>query len=295
MSLSNSRLRLLNSAAALLLASVQALPTQAASTLDQRLTNAIRGGDYQPPSAAELVRAEALFHRLATGVAPSELTSEASALKLNLESQGPLILVSESEDAKLGRGFFIFRRAARPDVLLIPHGFKDEMTREIGLHLFNEGSFSAAAWNTVPRDYLRGVMRVDADLAHLKASWFNAFTLATARAWPNGQTVQLHGFEQGKRQSEAGAKADIILSNGTRNPHAGLRQLSRCLGTAFGTKVLIFPDEVRELGGTTNAQAAALRSVGYPAFVHLEASKARREMLRDDAASRSSLLICLQQ
>lgn len=300
MCLSNNAKLTLYSTAAVLAVAAQVVPAHAAnisefaSHIEQRLSVAIRDGDYLPPDATELTRAQAFFLRLATGATPAELAVEAGALKLNLESLGPLVLVSEADGARRGRGFFVFRRDARPDVLLVPHGFKDEMTRDIGLSLFKEGSFSGAAWNTVPRNYQRGSTWVDADMAHLHASWFTAFTVAVARAWPTGQTVQLHGFEQGKRKSEAGAAADVILSNGTQNPHPQLRQQARCLGSMRGYKVALYPDEIRELGGTTNAQVAALAGLGYPAFVHLETSKALRQTLRDDSATRSLLLRCLQ-
>ena len=112
-----------------------------------------------------MARAEALFLRLAQGVDPAELATEAKSLALRIDVSGPWLVVREEEGAKRGRGFFVFRRNTRADILLVPHGFKDEMTRDIGLGLFSQGGFSAAAWNTVPRHYEHNGVRVDADMA----------------------------------------------------------------------------------------------------------------------------------
>jgi hypothetical protein len=50
-------------------------------------------------------------------------------------------------------------------------------------------------------------------------------------------------------------------------------------------KVLLFPEEVRELGGTTNTNAAALRALGGAAeFLHLEMARdVRRDLVRQPA------------
>ena len=267
-------------------------------TLPELLAPAIRGGDYRPAPAEEVSRAEALFLRLAQGGEPAALAAEASQLALTLESIGALVIVREADHAKQGRGFFVFRRdlapEARRDVLLVPHGFKDEMTRDIGLALFQQGGFSAAAWNSVPRRYERDGVSVDADLAHLPGTWFTAFALALARAWPLGQTLQIHGFDQGKRKSDAAANADMILSNGSQSAGAQLRRQGQCLASALARPVLLYSESMRELGGTTNVQGAALREAGYPGFVHMELSRPLRQALRDDVATRATLLRCLQ-
>ena len=268
--------------------------TSPSPPLHVRLAEAIRGGDYLPAGREEVARAEALFLSLAQGAAPAGLATEARSLAVRIESIGPLLIVREEEHAKRGRGFFVFRRDARPDILLVPHGFKDEMTRDIGVSLFNQGSFSAAAWNTVPRNYERNGVRVDADMAHLAGTWFTAFALAAARAWPSGQTLQIHGFEQGKRKSEAAADADLILSNGTRTPGPQLRRQQQCLSSGLDRPVRVYSESFHELGGTTNVQGIALRERGYPGFVHMEMSRSLRQALRDDEATRAALLRCLQ-
>lgn len=271
-----------------------AFAAQAVSPLEARLAEAIRGGGYVAADADELARAERLFGRLAAGTAPAALADEVRELGLAIIEDGPLVIVSERDDARRGRGLYVFRRDARPDVLQVPHGFTDEMTRDIGLALFAEGSFSAAAWNTVPRRYERDGTTVDADLAHLAPTWFNAFVRATARAWPQGRSVQIHGFEADRRKSGAGAAAALILADGTATPAEALRRQRDCLAAGLGQTVALYPDDVRELGGTTNAQGQVLRGLGYTGFVHVEISRPLRRSLRDDAARRAILLSCLQ-
>lgn len=286
----------LNPLASVAIACLVALPAYGAgSVLNTRLAEAIRGGHYQPPDNRELERVEAVFLRLAKGVPPADIAADLSELALEAERDGVLVVVRERGDARRGRGFFVFRQDARPDVLQIPHGFKDEMTRDIGAALFAEGNFSAAIWNTVPRHYDKDGARIDADMAHRPASYFNAFTRATARAWPQGQTLQIHGFDAGKRKSAAGADADMILSNGSRTPGDRLRHQTRCLSQALKQRIALYPDQVGELGGTTNRQGDVLRSLGYSGFVHIEISRELRNELRSSKETRSAFLRCMQE
>lgn len=289
-------------AAALLLAgaSVAAQPVTTtgsaalAAAIAPRLDEAIRDGHYVAPGSDELARAERLFERLAAGSPPEALRAEMRELGVVVERDGPLVIVREREDARRGRGFYVFRDNARPDVLHVPHGFKDEMTRDIGLALFAEGDFAAAAWNTVPRRYERDGVQVDADVAHLPGTWFNAFVRATARTWPQGRSLQIHGFDAGKRRSAAGADAALILADGTAVPDDALRRQRDCLATRLDREVALYPDDVGELGGTTNVQGRTLRGLGYRGFVHIELGRSLRLTLRDDAGARAHLLACLQ-
>lgn len=265
-----------------------------AQAIGPRLAEAIRGGHYVAAGGDELARAERLFDRLAAGSPPDALRAEMRELRLVIEDDGPLVIVREREDARRGRGFYVFRHGARPDVLHVPHGFKDEMTRDIGLALFAEGDFAAAAWNTVPRRYERDGVQVDADVAHLPGTWFNAFVRATARAWPQGRSLQIHGFDPDKRRSGAGADAALILADGTAVPDDALRRQRDCLASRLGRDVALYPDDVRELGGTTNVQGRTLRGLGYGGFVHVEISRGLRATLRDDAGARTNFLTCLQ-
>jgi hypothetical protein len=258
------------------------------------LGEAIDGGDYATPKPDELQAAEALFRRLALGTPAEALGTDAAALDMEIVSDGTLLILREHPAAHRGRGFYAFRRGSGGDVLHVPHGFKDEMTREIGLALFLEGRFAAAGWNTVPRNYERDGARVDADLAHVPGSWFTAFARGTATAWPRGRTLQLHGFAKEKRRSPAGAGAAMILSNGTEAPQRALQALRDCLAQGLKHPAALYPQDVRELGGTSNVQGEALRQMRYAGFLHLETSRDLRQRLRDERPLRAALLDCLQ-
>jgi hypothetical protein len=285
---------------AAILATAMALPATAetARGLPEVLRAASREGRFNPPPVVELERVEKLFLALARGEAAAALEKDAAALDLELvRSVSPdAWVVREKDSARRGRGLFAFRDSPQKhqDVLQVPHSFKDEMTREIGLALFAEGRFAAAAWNTVPRHYNDNGQRIDADMAHLEHTYFMAFTRALAQTHASGTVLQIHGFDQGKRKSTAAADADLILSAGHENPPEHLRRKWRCLAGQFGAKVALFPETARELGGTTNAQVALLKTMGLNNFIHAEMSRSLRETLRDNSQARAQVLGCLQ-
>jgi len=274
-----------------------ALPVFGSSTLERMLAEASRDGRYQAPAAGETTRVEAVFVQLLAGTPPAALHEELVALALEVipVADAPeTLLLREAGDARRGRGFYVLRPGVRADVLQVPHAFKDHHTREIGLRLFAEGRFAAAGWNTVPRWSVQEGVRTDADLAHLPDSYFTAFTRAIARHLPTVQVLQIHGFDAGKRKTEHAAAADMIVSNGTSTSSPQLRRQAPCLARSLAISVGVYPDTVRELGGTTNVQGEALRRLGHPGFVHLEMSAALRQRLLDDADSRRAWLYCLQ-
>lgn len=260
----------------------------------QQLNLASSEKHFVQPSADEAARAQVLFLRLLKGEAGEDIKSSWSALGFDLvdNAESGLTLLIEQPTQRRGRGFFAFKKG-NVSALQMPHSFKDEMTREIGITLFQQGSFSAAAWNTVPRHFVLNGVLVDADMAHLTNTYFIAFSLAFAQRYPQGNILQLHGFEQGKRRNEAAKDAAAILSNGTRTPPPVLRDITRCLAKETGANILSYPYDVRELGATTNTIAAALRQEGFDKFFHLEMSRAFRADLKKNVALQKTLLQCL--
>lgn len=271
-------------------------PVPAAPALSAVLRDASRDRNFTVPTTAELAQAEQLFAALLAGSEAPELPEMAARLGFDLlqvAAPDARVMV-EKADARRGRGLYAFR-AGYLDTLQIPHAFKDEMTRDIGLALFAEGRFGAAAWNTVPRFYDQDGLRIDADMAHLEATYFNAFTRAVARARPQATVLQIHGFEQGKRKTGDAAAADLILSAGHAHPPESLRKRWQCLLRQTEVKATLYPETSRELGGTTNSQVAVLKSLGYAGFIHAEMSRPLRLALRDNALQRKNLLACLQE
>lgn len=271
--------------------------SMAGALLEALLAEASRGGQYRAPDEGEVTRAEQLFARLLAGESASALAAELSALGLELHAlpDDPTARVlREAASERRGRGLFVLRPGVRGDVLQVPHSFKDRQTREIGLLLFAEGRFAAAAWNTVPRWQEHEGRRIDSDLAHQPVSYFNAFTRALGRHAPLSRVLQIHGFDPGKRKSRLAAEAAIILGNGSERSTPPLRTTGDCLSRRLAVTVGVYPDSVRELGGTTNAQATALRGIGHDGFLHVEMSAVFRERMLTDPATRSIWLNCLQ-
>jgi hypothetical protein len=263
----------------------------AASTLKQFWKTATQGGRYRAPTQAELQRAEVLFLQTLTrqGTAP-ELQQAWATLGIELvqvhERQEAWWVLRERPERKIGRGFYVLRFAEVTAALIqAPHSGTDRYTGEIAFSLLCEGTAKAAAWRTVPRQ--------QADLAHLEATYFQAFTRAFAQAFPSGTVMQLHGFEQEKREGRSAGDADIVLSNGTRTPSERLREIGQCWQHTLGVNGKRYPDDVKDLGATTNAQALLLHGMGHPGFLHIEMSARVRERLQQRKHERAIFLECL--
>lgn len=276
------------------------LPALAESAdIGAMLREASREGVFRESNDRELRRAEELFVRTLKGEPATILREGWRGLNFELhELAGEnenFILLREREGHRTGRGFFLVRRGGNPILLQMPHSFKDEQTRRIGLDMALEGRCLVAVWNTVPRWYDERGYRVDADLAHLPDSYFTALTRAFLRVTAAGTVAQLHGFEAGKRKSSPGAKADVIISSGTKSVTSRVRKAAACLAKDSGAKVLVYPTDVRELGGTTNSIAMLMGELGSSGFIHLELSGKFRSELKNSASLRSSMNRCLEE
>ena len=109
-----------------------------------------------------------------------------------------------------------------------------------------------------------------------------------------GRIIQLHGFDQSKRKSAAGRSSEIILSAGHRHPPSWVKQVADCLRQSLGTKISLYPDDVKELGATTNVQAQLLKNLGFKGFLHIEMSRPMRENLLNNKNLRQSLMSCIK-
>lgn len=247
---------------------------------------------FRLPGGVELDAAGALFDSMIGGRAPDEAEAARAGLEPAL-AEG-FAAVADWADDPAGRGLYAVRPGGLPLLLSAPHQFRDLHTGRIAALLMEEMEVRGLAVNTAPRDLKvegRGGL---SDLADLDLTHFNAFHVAFLRAHPAGRVVQLHGFAQEKRRTEAGRRADVILSSGSADPGEGVPRIAACL-SAMGLTALVFPREVEELGGTTNATLAALRLAGAPngSFVHVEMSVATRERLRKDTDARFVFGNCL--
>lgn len=278
-----------------LLASIMIIAAAIAALFFEPLSRAVRIAE----SGEMLVReAQQEFEQLLAAPASQDWHEGISRQGFEIaDADAPLdaVRLDESAEDCAGRGaYMVWKRSnAVPLLVSSPHRAADRHTGTLGLQLFAEGGLAAAAWNSAPRR-ANGACANATDLARSPLNHFTAFSLAFANAHPMGRVVQLHGFDRELRQSQAGADADIILSNGTDEAGDDLLDIADCLSAAFSPRrVLVYPNDVSELGAVTNAQGRALRENGFASFVHIEMSLGMREALIGDPDARKQFLNCL--
>jgi len=254
-------------------------------------------GVFVPSSSQDVLDAHRLFSQMLQGQRVRASAWDALGMQVeHLRYKGEVVLVvHEQTQHQYGRGFFVIRQKETDSPLLLqaPHSFKDLYTGRIALKLWMAGNAKAAAWNTVPRWYDAQGQKVDADMAHRGETFFLAFSKAFAKRYPEGRTLQLHGFSQQKRETSQARSADIILSSGSKHLNSSVQHFGRCLKQQLTDQVLLYPTEVSELGGTRNVISRELRYHAAHDFIHMEMSFELRSGLRKDKDLRHRLLACL--
>ena len=251
--------------------------------LGRRLA-ASAGGRSGRLSEDELARTRELFARtlaLRPGERLGRLEEDWRELgfelaRLSTGEEETLLALAEAPDRREGRGFYAFRPGApRELVVQAPHALPsdDRHTSALALRLFLGSGAAAAGWSTVGRRQI--------DLARDPDTPFQAFTLAFAEAHPRGLVLQLHGFSPDRRTSAAGRRAEVILSNATAGSAPWTRELAGCLRAA-GLTVAVYPEEVEELGASSNIQGQVLGRTGHAGFLHVEMSAALRARLVEE-------------
>ena len=252
-----------------------------------------RGDDgsviYRASSSDEQTQERALFAAL-LAAAPAgrdgvlALVPKARAIGLHLVVCGDSAVVTEDDAARRGRGAYVIAIGEASELLVqIPHSFSDLDTLPLGRELRDAARARALAVSTLHRRGMAGYGDSDtrvppkghADVAHDPDSTFQAFTAAWLEAFPDRLVVQLHGF------ADRRVDADVVVSTGDKAPAApwarAVRdQLRRLLP---GRTIAVYPDDVDDLGATTNAQGRAVRAASGR-FLHVEMSGSLRESLR---------------
>ena len=276
---------------------IMILTAALAALFFEPLTRAIR---IEEPEEAQLRQARESFGHALTAPVSKEWHDQIQDQGFEVtRADTPLHALRFDEDAQdcAGRGAYMLgiSQSSAPMLVSAPHRSTDRHTGTLALQLFSEGTLAAAAWNSAPRRANDACANA-ADLARSPLNHFSQFTLAFAQVYPAGLVVQLHGFDRETRQSQAGADADVILSNGTDSASGSLLDIADCLSaTLHPRRVLVYPNDVSELGALSNAQGQALRESGFDGFVHVEMSLALREALIADHDARSNLVKCLAQ
>lgn len=268
-------------------------------SLESLWKQARRSVSYAEPDPAETALALELFRGLLKGERSEALRD--LALRAGMEwrefrGRGESwILLSEPEDGRRGRGVYLFPvRPVQGPVLMIPHGFSDLETDEIGLRLARRGGWAAVAWNSAHRRDRDG--REGGDLAHLERSWFTALSEAAAGVLPASRAViQLHGFDAQGREDRGEEPGRILVSSGTALPSAAALALSQCLRVAGIEGVGLYPEQGRGLGGTTNVTGRILRGMGHPGFLHIEMSLELRRALGRAEPPFEGFAACLER
>lgn len=255
---------------------------QAATTLDAQLKLASGATSVivAPPNELQT------FNTLLKPVFMGTGTSNWQVLAMRQVNQGNFITLQELPTAKNGRGFFAINTQVKNNRLLqAPHSDTDLNTGKIVSSLFLTGGFKAAQWNTVRREI--------SDMAHTPDTYWQSFTKAFAEQYPDGKIIQLHGYEQTSRVTDAAVGTDIIVSAGHKSPPLWVQQTAACLKKSLSQIVALYPIDVQELGGTTNVQGRLLQSLGHQGFLHIEMTKMTRQALVDNADLRNRFMSCL--
>ena len=278
--------------------------------------NAKAYNNFVAPSSRELQQLESLFYKILTGQRGEDINRAFKELNFSIKelvfNNRVFTLIAEDVDHKTGRGIYMFPQIIQgQQVLMIPHGFHDLYTSDIGFQLTLEGHFAATLFNSVHRyghrkKNIPETAREDAsedEMAKSPENWdmaarpdtcFTAFTRAFVAAFPKGALIQLHGFSQKKRKTHEGRTSDFILSSGTGQAGEMVTGLANCFKRKLPGTVRVYPADIKELGGTQNVIGASLRSSGHQGFIHMEMNRSTREKMKNDPGLRQLFLACIQ-
>lgn len=261
----------------------------------------LRGTPYAAPTAARVAATEALVSAAvahALGEADEHrlpaLAHEAGFVVERWRFDGHRYLaLLEGPAARGSTGAFVLRVGPRAPaggelILQAPHAFHDVGTGELALAVFlaEPERFRGLFTNTLHR-YVQAdgtkQKRADnpADVCHNDAHAFVAATLAAARALGSAEVVQLHGFgDDHVIEDRPGAWA-VVSAGDEAGGSPRVAAVAEALRREFGGDVARYPEDVDELGGTTNVIGRRVRAEPSARFLHLELSAAfRAELLR---------------
>jgi hypothetical protein len=215
---------------------------------------------------------------------------------------GAIWLVAEQGPTKVGAGAYALRPKAKNDIVIeAPHTFFDQGTLPLALTLFDALDARALLINTLHRGGAGGAdegedERLDrsrsgeekSDLAHHTESYFQVAHSLLGAEWPQTRFIQVHGF----RDEKVPGVSVVVSGAGTSlDPLPVARALNEVFGAGTAR---VYPEEVKKLGGTTNAQARACKEAGW-AFLHLEISASFRQRMERQASLREQFAQALSR
>lgn len=271
----------------------------AAADLWKELRQTAVCGNYQPLTEAQLQTAESLFQRmlLKSEINPRQLAAEWEGLGYSLVDSATVddgwMLLKEAVSPCRGAGVYLINlNDSKPLVVQAPHAYQDLRSGQITSGLLRK-DIAILAWNSAKRRLRVGNRAVDADLAKRTDSLLLALSRALARTHPDGRLVQIHGFDNKRRTTQAGASAAVILSSGSRWNTPSVASIARCLQQEIDGQVLVYPQQVTELGATKNIHGRTLRRYGHDGFVHLELNRQTRQRLATEPVLLAEFSQCL--
>lgn len=249
------------------------------------------GAAYRAPTVEELRQFGDWFSAVASAAHAGRLPEEATpdGFRSVILGNGHGWLLAEAEERKRGAGAYLFRPGGSQELIVqAPHTFFDQGTLQLSVALFEELRARALMINTLHRsgsgtkeERQKRALAANApsDLAHSEDSYYQRAHRVLCQLLPQALTVQLHGYRD---EREPEAKFIVSAANTRANPGLVAEALNATLGASVAR---VYPDEVKVLGGTQNAQARASAVEGCP-LIHLEIAASVRERLKTDSAYR---------
>lgn len=237
----------------------------ATSLLAKPKINPTRCANYSPPTPSQILFFKKEF---------TQFLQQKDAFGGRLFKTIPQnsIIILKEQTPCFGSGFFVYNKQVQNNIFIqAPHAYSDLYTGSIVAKLVKINAVKLAAWNTAKRK--------QADLAHIKNSYLMAATKTYLQYKPKSLIIQLHGFDNAKRRTTIGKKANIILSDGTQKPSTVIFKLQMCLRKQVSKTTYIYPLDIQELGATTNTIGQWINTHYPDTFVHIELSRPLRKKL----------------
>ncbi|MBE1299905.1 MAG: hypothetical protein GJ680_08390 [Alteromonadaceae bacterium] len=156
-------------------------------------------------------------------------------------------------------------------ILQVPHAFFDLKTGEIGQQWFEQ-----APEDVRPDILMRNVEHryetEKSDLSRIPKSLFTAVVDTFLEMQMQIAIIQVHGFNDARRETVSAGGADFILSNGTPIPEPYLLAVQSCLRDNNGLLARVYGRDVFELGATINPVGRLInrRNTNKASFLHIE-------------------------
>ncbi|MEW5755296.1 MAG: hypothetical protein AB1810_03245 [Pseudomonadota bacterium] len=260
----------------------------------QKIYEYSKGERLTAPTAERIKNSQELFSKILEGKEVLFNKELLDSLGMSALETNDYIILYEVAEYKRGVGFYVFCKACPPELFLqAPHGFDDRFTSELAFDLLVRGGIKAVALNNTPNSERN--LGEPVDLTLIGASIYNALNRVIASLYPRSKVVQLHGFNEKTRSTEAAQKTDFIVSNGTTRPDKRMVIVAQCLDAIAAGRSKVFPVQINELGALDNEQGKLMRAMGHEGFLNLDISMEMRKKFMGDPAFRPELWKCIRK